>query len=308
MIHYLVTARHRYTFRGWMRRYRWALRDQVRLAAYEEVSGWLPGGAFIFGDLDRLGPSTRPAAAALARRARAAGAQTLNDPTDFLDRVPLNRALKPGFRVFEADERLPDNLRYPVFLREPRGHRGPSTPLLQDASALAAARATLPHGLVVEFLDTADASGIYRKYSALRIGDRIVPRHLLFSRAWALKEPDIVTPAQVDEELAYLCDNPHADALLGIFDTAALQWGRIDYSVHDGAIVTWEINTNPTLLTHATTAHSARVLAHLRTADAMNEALLALNGAATRFTLRGRIWAGPPGRRLLHAAQRRRRK
>src|SRR5262249_42167607 len=40
---------------------------------------------------------------------------------------------------------------------------------------------------------------------------------------------------------------PHRQALGEIFQAAGIEYGRIDYSVLDGRIVTWEINTNPTI-------------------------------------------------------------
>ena len=41
----------------------------------------------------------------------------------------------------------------------------------------------------------------------------------------------------------------HADAVRAAFDTAAIDYGRIDYSLgRDGRVVTWEINTNPLIV------------------------------------------------------------
>src|SRR2546430_577175 len=101
--------------------------------------------------------------------------------------------------------------------------------------------------LVTEFCDTADGAGIYRKFSAFIVGDRVVPRHVFFSRRWMLKVPDLVTDALVAEERTYVETNPHEHELRAIFDLAGLEWGRIDYGVRDGALQIWEINTNPQL-------------------------------------------------------------
>ena len=102
--------------------------------------------------------------------------------------------------------------------------------------------------LIEEFCDTRDASGLYRKYSAFAIGERIVPRHVFFSRDWLLKAPQLVAQELVAEELAYVRDNPHEAALREIFALARITYGRIDYALKDGRVQVWEINTNPQLL------------------------------------------------------------
>src|SRR5262249_32517054 len=99
--------------------------------------------------------------------------------------------------------------------------------------------------IAVEYCHTADASGVFRKYSALKIGPRMLPRHLLFSRDWVDKTPDLVTEAFVAEEAEFFARDPHAAALARIFALAKIDFGRIDYGVKDGAIQVWEINTNP---------------------------------------------------------------
>jgi hypothetical protein len=53
--------------------------------------------------------------------------------------------------------------------------------------------------------------------------------------------------SMVEEELDYLVSNPHEAALREIFALAGVGYGRIDYSMKDGRLVTWEINLNPTI-------------------------------------------------------------
>lgn len=43
-------------------------------------------------------------------------------------------------------------------------------------------------------------------------------------------------------------ENPHRESVLGAFDLAHIEYGRVDYSLKNGEIVVWEINTNPILL------------------------------------------------------------
>jgi hypothetical protein len=101
---------------------------------------------------------------------------------------------------------------------------------------------------VTEFADTAKGDGIYRKFAAFRVGDRIIPRHIFFSRDWMVKGNDLSDPELLAEERLYLQDNPHVDQLRTVFDTARVRWGRIDYGVDGDQIRVWEINTNPNVV------------------------------------------------------------
>jgi hypothetical protein len=61
--------------------------------------------------------------------------------------------------------------------------------------------------LVVEFCDTSGPDGIYRKYSAFRVGSVILPRHLMFSRHWKIKKPDLATLPLAQEHDWFLKEN-----------------------------------------------------------------------------------------------------
>jgi len=63
-----------------------------------------------------------------------------------------------------------------------------------------------------------------------------------------LKKPDILDPQALEIERDYVREFPHRDALKRIFAIAGIDFGRIDYSLQDGEIRVWEINTNPTLM------------------------------------------------------------
>jgi hypothetical protein len=102
--------------------------------------------------------------------------------------------------------------------------------------------------LLVEFCDTADAQGVYRKYAAFRVGDAIIARHLFFSHHWHVKSAELQDAASLQEERDYVTMNPHSEMLRPIFDLAGIEYGRVDYALHDGRIRVWEINTNPTIL------------------------------------------------------------
>lgn len=293
MIHYLVTADHDYTMRWFLRDWAPALRPRVRIWHYERRP-WrrgIPPGAYVFADLERLTDTERAEAAALRERLIAAGPgyRVLNDPLRSCRRYELLQALAARgwnpFRAIRSTEPL-DGLRFPVFLRVGSAHEGNLTPLLRDPGELAAALARVRRErrldpedlLVVEFTETVGADGLYRKLSAARVGDRVFPRHVFFSRDWVLKYPDIVEPAFVAEEIAYIERFPHAERVREIFELAGVEFGRIDYAVVDGGVVTWEINTNATLSAAPSQIAPARRALQRMLADQLTGMFLDLDG------------------------------
>jgi hypothetical protein len=244
--------------------------------------------AVLFCDLERLSPVETEHAVKhwKALAARRDPPRLLNHPARALRRYELLRLLCDGgwnahdaWRVIER--RTPR--RFPVFLRGD-GHRvGILTDLLHTPAELDAALARLAQEeapredlLVVEFTDTRSADGLYRKYAAFRVGDRIVPRHVLFSKHWAQSHADESSAALAEEELAYLRGNPHADALREVFERARIDYGRIDYGVRNGRVQVWEINTNPTILKARMWRDAQRLAVHRHFADAFVDALDAL--------------------------------
>jgi len=68
------------------------------------------------------------------------------------------------------------------------------------------------------------------------------------ARRWMLKyESSEHSESSYREERSYVCENPHEHALRRIFDVAGVEYGRVDYSMKDGAPVVWEINLNPVI-------------------------------------------------------------
>lgn len=87
-------------------------------------------------------------------------------------------------------------------LNHPLQHNGSMTPLLHDRRALDRALVDLAvrgisaqELLIVEFCDTSGPDGLFRKYSAMRIGDTIIPRHLHAATKWIAK-----SASSADEE------------------------------------------------------------------------------------------------------------
>lgn len=255
MLNVIVTGAHAYTFENFLARWGAAARPHLRIWWYEDI--WtrrrLPGGSYIFTDLERLTDAQRKAAIDLADALMARGVHVHNHPRRTLQRYDLLKVLHQAdinpFRALRLHEDL-STLRYPVFLRRENDHRGPITGLLHNRAELDAAVARFSDRrnlIAVEYCHTADADGMFRKYSVLKIGRRIVPRHIIHSRGWVEKLPDLMAEPLLQEEMEYLHANPHAEAIRPIFRLAGIDYGRIDYSLLDGRIVVWEINTNPSM-------------------------------------------------------------
>jgi hypothetical protein len=239
------------------------LAPSLRIVRYRDLFAErrASAGAWIFTDHDRLTPRDREDAAGIWQQLERAGqpVRLLNHPLRVKRRHALLQALHAaGINDFESwrvvDGRAPR--RYPVFLRVEDDHEGPRTPLLHDAGMLRAEIdrlevSGLPREqlLIVELRAAPDAQGVYRKYGAFRVGDRIFPNHLLFGSEWMVKrrhhDHDAVLLA---EERRFLEENPHEAELRRAFEIACIDYGRADYGVVGGRLQIYEINTNPTIM------------------------------------------------------------
>jgi len=262
MLWVLVSFRHRSQIES-LRRWRGgAFKRLVRTIPYETLRHrpGLPGGAYLFTNLEMLPQRKFECVARVAAAIRETSPDTplYNDPRFVKRRYELGRSLHReginSFNMYRADEGCTPQ-RWPVFVRGEKDHYGGDPELLAGPAeldvALDAARARgrdLTRRLVVEFCETRGADGIYRKYGAFRVGSELVYRHLLFRDSWVVKLPSHdPTQQQFDEEMRFLRDKPHRDALMRAFDIAGLEYGRIDFGIDDGRIAVWEINSNPTI-------------------------------------------------------------
>jgi hypothetical protein len=224
--------------------------------AYETLPTILPRGTYIFADLERLSSAQATLAAEVWAQLAAAGdgVRLLNHPVKAARRLTLLRRLHEAgwntFRAFRATDQ-PADLRFPVFVRRESEHTGSLTGLLRDQAEvdnaivrLLLAGAEADDILVIEFCDTSQ-DRLFRKYAAFRVGDRIIPRHIVFSSKWVLKGADLLDAAKLREERDYLESNPHEKDLREIFECAEIDYGRVDYGLLDGRVQVWEINSNP---------------------------------------------------------------
>jgi hypothetical protein len=260
MLHYVATGTHLYTIRSvapgfaahGMTLQTWAWADMLKAET-------LPCGLWVLTDFDRLPAWWIEVAAHRAGLLRAAGVPVLNDPRDFVHRAAfLRRMYRAGLNSFDcwcpALGEMPD--RFPVFLRTILAHRGTLTDLLPDAAAAAAAlqearAAGHPVGnlVFIEYRAAADATGVFRKLAAYRVGDRIIPALSVNDRGWHAKYGTVgaASDAQYAAERAAIVASPHEDALRAAFEVAGATYGRADYAVVGGRVEVYEINTNPSI-------------------------------------------------------------
>jgi hypothetical protein len=240
--------------------------DRARRLAtltYDDIArrGRLSLGTYIFGAIDRLTPTEREVATrcgdALDRVTPPL--RVLNRPGDVLLRYELLRRCferrRNAFRAYRPWE-LHRCRRFPVFVRPEREHLGSLSPFLRDRRQVVAALAVavlrgfrLRDLLIVEYCDTADPAGVFRAYSAVAVGEQIVPKALIHNRKWVTKwDGRLIDEEKAREQLEYLEGDPHAAWLRETFSLARISFGRIDYGVKDCRPQVWEINTNPTLV------------------------------------------------------------
>lgn len=262
MITYFVTGAHRYTMDMYLDNWAADWRSLIQVRAYSDLASlqWLPGGTYIFSDLERLTPALSELVADLWTQLEAAGSSVrlFNHPARALRRLELLQALHTGGRNDFNAYRLTDDrskIRFPAFVRSANDHEGSRTGLLNTHEAIDAnLRTAMCFGheprnlLVVEYLNAADATGLFHKYAVFRVGKQIIPRNMIFGRKWVLKFPDMLDGDKVPREREFLETNPHEAIVRETFETARIEYGRCDYSVINGRVQVWEINTNPILI------------------------------------------------------------
>jgi hypothetical protein len=217
----------------------------------------LAGGTYIFTDIDRLSFWDLEHASHLYLQMKNAGLRVVNNPATVRTRYPLLRALRVAglndFNAYRVDE-LESIEYYPVFVRKIHGHREPLTDLLQNREELqkavdSAIAAGTPREnlLITEFAAEPLRPGLFRKLSAFRIGDAIVPHISVHDTVWLVKygRPFDNIEDLYQEESTLLQTNPYADHLRKVFDVAGIEYGRADFGMYRGRIQVYEINTNP---------------------------------------------------------------
>ena len=261
MIHFLVPSAQERGIQDYLDVFGAGLRNQFRILHYEDLANQkeFPRGTYVLSALDQLNAANANLLSEIYHQLKdCPGIRFLNNPTKTLQRfdllTELNRQGMNEFRAVRAGSGR-NNLRYPVFIRNERLHEGALSPLLNSEGEIrqAIGRALvqghkLKDLLIVEFCDTANETGYYRKYAAFVVGKKVIPRSLNYGREWMLKHSQTeFTLPMVQEELEFVSQNPHEQQLLKIFELSQVEYGRIDYAIKNGGVQTWEINLNPTI-------------------------------------------------------------
>ncbi|NOZ32026.1 MAG: hypothetical protein GXP01_02890 [Alphaproteobacteria bacterium] len=289
MIILIVTGGHRRTHK--------IVATRIGAGAFKIVSyDWLfrqanlPLATYIFTDFDRLGFWECEVAARVFRALRDGGATVLNDPAMALQRAPLLKRLTlagvNSFQVWRpADGERPD--RFPVFLRGQSGHRGPLSDLLHSleevektiSGLIGGGRAVLHDLLVVEYCAAPISNGRFVKHAAYRVGDVICPALSLTGSSWPAKagQSGLATDAEYEAQLSAVRKMEHVDEILAVFKIANIAYGRVDFTILNGRLEFYEINTNPTLRQVTTHRSELRVESSRLIMDKYIEALLALD-------------------------------
>lgn len=260
---YLTNQEHSYTVKGYLASPRGSeMVDRIQLIYYQNLDKLeeLHCGTYIFSDYERLTRAQDKLVLEVWEQLSRAGSDVrlLNNPTKVLRRYELLRKAHElginDFRVFRATADL-DGMRFPVFIREEKDHTGSLSKLLRNRADLDQALRELSYEgtpyppsklLIVEFWDTSEGTPFYKKYSAFKVGDAIVPRYLHTSRDWVVKNKNaVITEKTAEEELVYLTTNPHDQWIRKVFALAGIDYGRIDYGRKGDRLQVWEINTNP---------------------------------------------------------------
>ena len=266
MIHFVATRDHCYTLN--------ALREgrlgqagfRYRLHTYEALlrARSLPGGTWIFLDIERLSDAERRRLSIIASRLEAAGLRVLNHPQRAAGRYALQRRLyAAGINDFETlrveERRMPQ--RWPVFVRFENDHHSPDARLLEGPEQLKAVldeyRARgVPESslLIVEYRGAPGEDGLWRKYSAYRVGDCVIHHHMVRQDSWvakygnpaAIRGDDLWRELRI-EERDFI--DVHGDPLnlMAAFEAGGIEYGRMDFGIVEGRVKVYEINTNPTL-------------------------------------------------------------
>ncbi len=260
MIYYLVNREYSNTMTSFLSSWGRNLKSIIEVIPYEKIftRRFLLPGTYIFADIERLNPADAELAAIIWDALRSRWGEEiiiLNHPTRSMRRFELLRNLyETGINFHNVymltNGEMPE--RYPVFLRNSNDHGGATSSLLYSLKELKDIIARMDDQgksredkLIVEFCNTSDADGLFKKKSSFFINGRIIHRHIFCGKNWQLKKPEIINLPMIKDELAFIESHEHEMALKEIFNLARIDYGRIDYGIKDGKVQVWEINTNP---------------------------------------------------------------
>lgn len=259
MITFATTRAHAYTVAALGEDFGASL-PPCRAMPYDELFGLpaLPGGTYVFCDIERLSHQELVLAAELHRKLKGAqGFRVLNDPGRIRTRYGLLRGLREAgvnrFDAYRADG-LPKPGAFPVFVRAEAVHEEALTGLLGSQAELEAELRRLAdegHALrglvVIEYCAEPVSPGIFQRWGSFRIGDRIHLDHIVMEDSWNVKwgTAGLATEETFAAHDRAVRENAHADALAAAFGVSGIEYGRADFGLVAGLPQIYEINTNP---------------------------------------------------------------
>lgn len=291
MIHMLTTRDHAYTISPVAGAWRRPVKARTFEWLFRQTA--IPGGTWIFTDMERLAGYELDAAAYAATALRDAGNRVLNHPAHMLDRAELLHTLhREGINEFAASRAAenPRPRRFPVLLKADNDHRqahadliGSQAELEAKLEALRTAGLPLRHLLVIEFANDPLRDGVYRKHSVFRVGERYLSFTPVIEDNWAVKygKSGLSTDAELDEAIAEVNGNPYAQLLKPAFEAAGIEYGRADFGFHNGRLAVFEINSNPQI---PKLKHKHRRKDY---ADALGRVAAAVSGAIAELDTQG---------------------
>ena len=263
MIFFVAPSGETWELEDYLRTYGKALFSRVSVLTWDQIVARqeLPLGSYVFLAIDQMSPSEKEIAAQCWEKLSQTRSDItlINHPSEVLLRYDLLQVCygrkQNTFRVRRAFDFLRCQ-EFPVFLRREHDHNASLTGLLRTRKELARAVAKsvsmgyrLRDLIVVQYCNTVDEAGMFRKYSAFIVGDRVLPHNVTHSDNWITKSHGrLIDAATAREELEYVRTNPHAEWLRETFALAKIRYGRIDYGLRAGRPQVWEINTNPMIV------------------------------------------------------------
>jgi hypothetical protein len=149
---------------------------------------------------------------------------------------------------------------FPVLVRAPGFHNGRYFELVESSHDLDRALEHVPGETLwsMEFIDTKDADGCYRKYRVMMVAGALYPLHLAVSTHWKVhyfSSQMAEHPEHRAEEAAFLENMPAVlgqcamQALHEIQEMLKLDYGGIDFTLdRDGNVVVFEANATMAIL------------------------------------------------------------
>ncbi len=171
-----------------------------------------------------------------------------------------------------------EGLAFPLLIRPAGAHGGDGMTKVDRREDLETAKIRFDDGpvYVTEFVDFADADGLYRKYRVVVVGDEIFVRHVIIGDSWLLHAERRTQNTQAEEEVALAAFAEQTcpairPAVMAVADALNLDYFGIDCSLRpDGGMLVFEANACMNVLHNSVPSPSmwdapiAMILAALR--------------------------------------------